>query len=119
MARFITLAKLDGRGKMASQELSDVFDKLKDAMAADASGGVVEMYSTLGAFDLVVISEADTAERAAAFARAVSEVTGGTVTTLTAVEPKATDDALARVSAELGRPGVGRPGVGRGTRSGG
>src|SRR3954452_279431 len=113
VAPFITLATFNEGADASDSSLDAQLKKITAALAAEAiAGELVDIYPTLGAFDLVVITEIPTADGAAAFGRALRELSRGTSVTLTAVEPK-TVDAAAAPMRELMRPAVGRPAVGR------
>jgi uncharacterized protein with GYD domain len=114
MARFITLATIDEGAGTDQSSLTEQIDLIEKALEADTiQGQVAAAYATVGEFDLVVISEIPTAEGAAAFARAVRELTRGRATTLTQIDTRTVDEMTPLVRDGLGRPAVGRPAVGR------
>ena len=112
MTHFITLAKLSAFGD------ADGFDEqttaITTALASEhIQGALVELYWTLGARDLVIVSEFETADHAAAFARVLREALRAEVETLVAIDARAVDAAAEAARTSLGRPAFGRPAFGR------
>src|SRR5690349_9191528 len=115
MARFITLAKFHDTGEL---KLGDLVDDVGGALTGDTiDGELVDVYLTLGGFDLVVVAEMGGRESAAAFACLLREMAGGDTMTLTTLDVAAIDQAMPQARDAVGRPAVGRPAVGRGDRT--
>jgi uncharacterized protein with GYD domain len=80
MAKFVTLYKLTDQG---IRNIKDAPERVRQAKVVwEATGGkLLAVYSTLGPYDYVTISESEDAEAAAAFSLGVGSL--GNVTTLT------------------------------------
>ena len=80
MAGFVTLYKLTDQG---IRNIKDAPERIRQATAAWAATGgrLLAIYSTLGPYDYVTISESEDDEAAAAFSLSVGSL--GNVTTLT------------------------------------
>ena len=80
MAKFVTLYKLTDQG---IRNIKDAPDRIRQAKAVwEATGGkLLAVYSTMGPYDYVTISESENDEAAAAFSLSIGAL--GNVTTLT------------------------------------
>ena len=107
MPRYITLANLGNEGDSRTVA-SQVVRLEKLLQSPSINGSVVDVYATLGVFDIVVVSEIADADRAGAFAAGVRDVLNGSTVTLTALDVAQVDRALAVVREEIPRPAIGR-----------
>ena len=80
MAKFVTLYKLTEQGV---RNIKDAPERIRQAKSVwEATGGkLLAVYSTMGPYDYITISESENDEAAAAFSLGVSAL--GNVTTLT------------------------------------